>query len=51
MERNNKELNYEREIDNAIERYKDIAIKSAIAAFTEGYQLGQKHAERVFGRS
>lgn len=39
MERNNKELNYEREIDNAI------------AAFTEGYQLGQKHAERVFGRS
>jgi hypothetical protein len=42
-------LDFELEINDAVDQYKDEAVKNAVYAFNEGYMLGRKHAERVFG--
>lgn len=49
MKKNNDPLIFELEMNEAVEQYKRQAVKNAIAAFNEGYTLGRKHAERVFG--
>lgn len=49
MKQDDKSLDFELEINDAVDQYKDEAVKNAIAAFNEGYMLGRKHAERVFG--
>ena len=42
-------LDFELEINDAVDQYKDEAVKNAVYAFNEGYMLGRKHADRVFG--
>lgn len=49
MKKDNKSLDFEMEMENTIEQYKQQAIKNLIAAFNEGYMLGRKHAEHVYG--
>lgn len=49
MNKKDKSLDFELEMNNAVEQYKEQAVKNLIAAFNEGYLLGRKHAERVFG--
>ena len=49
MKKDDKSLDFELEINDAVDQYKDEAVRNAIAAFNEGYMLGRKHAERVFG--
>lgn len=39
----------EREYRDAVDAYEVEAAKNAIKAFNEGYLLGMKHAESVFG--
>lgn len=36
-------------IRNAMEHYKDEAVKNALDAFNEGYLLGVKYAKQVYG--
>lgn len=48
MKKSNDPLIFELEMNDAVEQYKDMAVKNAVAAFNEGYMLGRKHAERVF---
>ena len=48
MKKDDKSLDLEIEMENAVEQYKQQAVKNLVAAFNEGYMLG-RHAERVFG--
>lgn len=49
MERDNQALERELEYNDVIDPYKDQAVKNVINAFNEGYMLGRKHGEAVFG--
>ena len=49
MKKDDKSLDFGLEINDAVDQYKDEAVRNAIAAFNEGYMLGRKHAEYVYG--
>ena len=49
MKKDDKSLDLEIEMENAVEQYKQQAVKNLVAAFNEGYMLGRKHAEYVYG--
>ena len=40
----------EQEYEDAVEVFRAEAVKNAVKAFNEGYLLGMKHAEMVFGK-
>lgn len=43
------EMDREIAIRNAMEQYKEYAVKNAVDAFNEGYLLGVKYAKQVYG--
>lgn len=49
MNKKDRSLDFELEMNNAVEQYKEQAVKNLIAAFNEGYMLGRKHGEYVYG--
>lgn len=44
-----RQTNKEAEYRDSVETFKAEAIKNAINAFNEGYLMGKRHAEEVFG--
>lgn len=42
-------IEIEKEIDQLAEQWRAEAVKNAVSAFNDGYMLGRKHAEMVFG--
>lgn len=43
------QIEKEIEFNNVMRAYKEEAMKILVDAFNEGYLLGQKHAQKVFG--
>lgn len=39
---------FEQEINDLLESFKNEAVKNAVNAFNEGYLLGRHHAEQMF---